>query len=118
MPKPLNIGLIGVGFMGRAHSNAYRKVNHFFKREHVPVLKACCARPQEADKMQAFAEAWGYESCETDWKKLIQRKDIELIDICAPGGGFMIDTGALVDDAKPDNLMAMFETAETYGSRR
>ena len=84
MAKPLNIGMIGCGFMGRAHSNAYRKVNHFFKREHVPVLKACCAREEEKDKLKAFAEAWGYESCETDWHKLIQRKDIDLIDICAP----------------------------------
>jgi uroporphyrinogen-III decarboxylase len=40
-----------------------------------------------------------------------------LIDTCAPGGGFMLDTGALVDDAKPENLMAIFETAETYGRK-
>ncbi|HOW72715.1 MAG TPA: Gfo/Idh/MocA family oxidoreductase [Phycisphaerae bacterium] len=84
MSKPLNIGLIGCGFMGRAHSNAYLKVNHFFKREHRPVLKAACARPQELEKLKAFAEAWGYESIETDYRKLIERKDIDLIDICAP----------------------------------
>ncbi len=84
MAKSLNVGMIGCGFMGRAHSNAYRKVNHFFKREHQPVLKACCARPEEKDKLKAFAESWGYQSCETDWRKLVKRDDIDLIDICVP----------------------------------
>jgi predicted dehydrogenase len=82
MAKPLNIGMIGYGFMGRAHSNAYRKVNHFFDLEYRPVLKAACAR--SADKAKAFADKWGYESIETDWRKLIARKDIDLIDICTP----------------------------------
>ena len=82
MSKPLNIGMIGYGFMGRAHSNAYRQVSQFFPREHRPVLKACCARKE--DKIKAFAENWGYESYETDWRKLIARKDIDLIDIGSP----------------------------------
>ena len=80
--KPLNIGMIGYGFMGRAHSNAYRKVNNFFPLAYRPVLKAACGRDRE--KAQAFADTWGYESVETDWKKLIERKDIDAIDICAP----------------------------------
>ena len=82
MAKPLNVGMIGYGFMGRAHSNAYRKVNHFFDLAHQPVLKAVCART--ADKAKAFADQWGYESVETDWRKLVERKDIDLIDICTP----------------------------------
>jgi predicted dehydrogenase len=82
MSKPLNIGMIGYGFMGRAHSNAYRKVNNFFDLEYRPVLKSVCAR--SADKAKAFADKWGYESVETDWRKLIARKDIDLIDICTP----------------------------------
>jgi predicted dehydrogenase len=82
MAKPLNVGMIGYGFMGRAHSNAYRKVNNFFDLEYRPVLKAACAR--SADKAKAFADKWGYESVETDWRKLIDRKDIDLIDICTP----------------------------------
>jgi predicted dehydrogenase len=82
MVKPLNIGMIGYGFMGRAHSNAYRKVNNFFDLAYQPVLKAACAR--SADKARAFADKWGYESTETDWRKLIERKDIDLIDICTP----------------------------------
>src|SRR5437870_10921253 len=82
MLKPLNVGMIGYGFMGRAHSNAYRKVNNFFDLEHQPVLKAVCAR--SADKAKAFADKWGYESVETDWRRLLERKDIHLVDICTP----------------------------------
>lgn len=82
MTKPLNVGTIGYGFMGKAHSNAYATVNHFFDLQYRPVLKAVCAR--NADKAKAFAATWGYESIETDWRKLIERKDIDLIDICTP----------------------------------
>ena len=80
--KNLNIATIGYGFMGRAHSNAFRKVGNFFPSNHRLVLKAACGR--DAAKTQAFADTWGYESIETDWKKLIARKDIDLIDIAAP----------------------------------
>ena len=80
--KDLNIGLIGYGFMGKAHSNGYRRVSNFFNLEYRPVLKAVCGRDRE--KAQAFANQWGYESVETDWKKLIERKDIDAIDICTP----------------------------------
>ena len=80
--KPLNIGMIGYGFMGRAHSNAYANVNHYFDLPMRPVLKAACAR--SADKVKPFAEQWGYESIETDWRKLVERKDIDAIDICTP----------------------------------
>ena len=82
MTKPLNVGLIGYGFMGKAHSNAYSQVNHFFDLQHRAVLKAVCAR--SADKVKSFADKWGYESIETDWRKLLERKDIDLIDICTP----------------------------------
>src|SRR5580704_17278140 len=80
--KPLNIGLVGYGFMGRTHSNAYKRVNDFFDVPYRPVLKAVCGRT--ADGAQAFADQWGYESVETDWRKLIDRKDIDAIDICTP----------------------------------
>jgi predicted dehydrogenase len=82
MTKPLNVGLVGYGFMGRAHSNAYKQVNNFFDLEYRPVLKAACAR--SADKARAFADRWGYESVETDWRRLVERKDIDLIDIATP----------------------------------
>ena len=82
MAKALNIGLIGYGFMGRTHSNAYRKVSQFFDLEYHPVLKAVCARSE--DKIRDFADNWGWESYETDWRELIQRDDIDVIDIASP----------------------------------
>src|SRR5271154_5426412 len=80
--KPLNIGVVGYGFMGRTHSNAYKRVNDFFDVPYRPVLKAICGRTAEG--ANAFASQWGYESVETDWRKLIDRKDIDAIDICTP----------------------------------
>jgi len=82
MKKKLNIGIIGYGFMGRAHSNAYNKVNHFFELAYEPVLKAACARNKE--KLTAFAGNWGWQTIETDWRKLVERDDIDAIDICTP----------------------------------
>ena len=80
--KQLNIGMVGYGLMGRAHSNAYRKVGNFFDLEYQPVLKGIAARSR--DKAEAFAYRWGYESVETDWRKLCERPDIDAIDICVP----------------------------------
>ena len=82
MPKQLRVGMVGYGFMGRTHSNAYKRLNDFFPVEHRPVLKAVCAR--DPQKAQAFADNWGYERVETDWKKLVTADDIDLIDIGSP----------------------------------
>ena len=80
--KQLRIGLIGAGFMGRAHSNAYRKAPNFFELGMEPVLQAVCARSDGA--AAAFAKKWGFASSETDWKALIARDDIDAVDICTP----------------------------------
>ena len=80
--KKLNIGLVGYGFMGRTHSNAFRSVNNFFDLAYEPVLKAVCARNHE--RAQTFARQWGYQSVESDWRALVDRKDIDLIDIASP----------------------------------
>lgn len=80
--EPLNIGLIGCGFMGRTHSNAFRQAEVFFDLARRPVLKAVCSR--SSDTVQSFASRWGYESTETDWRELIERDDIDLIDIASP----------------------------------
>lgn len=80
--KELRIGMIGYGFMGKTHSNAYVQAAHFFKSDHKPVLKALCAR--NAEKAKPFADNWGYESVETDWRKLLERDDIDAVDICTP----------------------------------
>ncbi|MFP4500118.1 MAG: Gfo/Idh/MocA family protein [Candidatus Hydrogenedentota bacterium] len=80
--KKLNIGMIGYGFMGRAHTNAYRQAPKFFDLPYEPVLKAACARSK--DDIQAFADNWGYERIETDWQALVARDDIDAVDICTP----------------------------------
>ncbi|MBK9139275.1 MAG: Gfo/Idh/MocA family oxidoreductase [Verrucomicrobia bacterium] len=80
--KTLRLGMIGYGFMGRAHSNAFRKVGNFFDLDHQIVMQAACGR--DAAKVGAFAQRWGYATVETDWRKLLAREDIDLVDICAP----------------------------------
>jgi predicted dehydrogenase len=81
--KVLRIGLIGCGFMGRTHSNGYNRIRNFFPElMHQPVLQAVCSR--NADTVKAFADQWGYASTETDWKKLVERNDIDAVDICTP----------------------------------
>ncbi len=82
MARPLRIGMIGYGFMGRAHSNGYNRVNDFFDLEYLPVLQAVAAR--DPDKAKAFADRWGYKRVETDWRKLVAADDIDAVDICTP----------------------------------
>lgn len=83
MDKPrLNIGVVGYGFMGRAHSNAFRRAPNFFDLPYEPVLKAVCGRNRA--RAEAFRQTWGYESVETDWRRLLERQDIDLIDIASP----------------------------------
>jgi len=82
MTKTLNVGMVGYGFMARAHSNAWANVSHFFDTGYRPVLKAVVAR--NTSKVRRFAQMWGYESVESDWRALIARKDIDAIDICVP----------------------------------
>jgi predicted dehydrogenase len=80
--KALNIGIVGYGFMGRTHANGYTQAPNFFDLPYEPVLKAACGRDEA--KLKAYAENWGFESTETDWRKLVERKDIDAIDICTP----------------------------------
>lgn len=82
MTKTLNVGMVGYGFMARAHSNAWANVSHFFETGYRPVLKAAAGR--NVSKVRRFAQMFGYESVETDWRALIARADIDAIDICVP----------------------------------
>src|SRR5665213_1038585 len=123
--KELRIGLIGCGFMGRTHSNGYNRVPNFFPElEYHPVLKAACSRSE--DKVRAFAEQWGYESVETDWKKMISRDDIDAIDICTPNNMHAeiaiaaAQAGKMVLTEKPlarnlDEAQKMVEAVEKAG---
>ena len=78
----INIGLVGAGFMGRTHSNAFLQAPRFFELPVRPVLKTVCAR--NAERAEAFAANWGYASFETDWRKLVDSPEIDLIDIASP----------------------------------
>ena len=81
--KQIRVGLIGTGLMGRIHTNGYKRLADFFPEyEYVPVLQACCSRREPNAK--AFMERWGYASYETDWRRIIERDDIDAVDICTP----------------------------------
>jgi predicted dehydrogenase len=82
MTKTLNVGLIGYGFMGRTHSNAYCKVSHFFDVPYEPVLHVVCGLEEKVAK--AFAKKWGYKSYTTDWRKVIEDDKVDVVDICVP----------------------------------
>ncbi len=82
MAKTLNVGIIGYGFMGRTHSNAYRKVANFFDVPYKPVLKTICGLEEKEAK--AFADRWGFETYATDWHEVIDDKSIDVVDICVP----------------------------------
>src|SRR5687768_11041119 len=85
--KEIGIGLIGYAFMGKTHSNAYRQVARFFDPEAKPVLRAICGRSEE--NVRQAADKFGWESYETDYRKLIERKDIDIVDISSPGNEHM-----------------------------
>ena len=79
----LNVALIGYAFMGRAHSNAYRQVGRFFTPKYLPRMKVLCGRTPAGVK--AAAEQLGWEETATDWRDVVSRKDIDIVDIATPG---------------------------------
>ena len=81
--NPINVALIGYAFMGRAHSNAYRQVGPFFEPRRPPRMKVICGRT--ASEVEKARQALGWEEGATDWRKVIKRKDIDLVDVCTPG---------------------------------
>ncbi len=81
-PSEMNVGLVGYKFMGRAHSNAYIDVGWFFRTGVTPVRKAVCGRDEVA--VAEFASEFGWQSHETSWERLVQRDDIDMVDICTP----------------------------------
>ena len=79
----LGIGLIGYAFMGAAHSQAWRSAPRFFDLPLQPEMTVLCGRNAEA--VQAAAGKLGWSETETDWRKLLTRDDVQLIDVCTPG---------------------------------
>ena len=84
MPEELNVGLVGCGFMGKAHSNAWLNTGKFFNLPIQPVMKAICALPEDEDALRRMAENWGWEGYVTDYKELVTREDIDLVDVATP----------------------------------
>lgn len=78
----LNVAMIGHGFMGRAHSNAYHQAGHFFDIPYQLNLKAICGRNEA--KLRRMADQWGWEEIATDWESVVSRKDVDAVDICTP----------------------------------
>jgi predicted dehydrogenase len=90
----LGVGMVGYAFMGRAHSQAWRTVGHFFDLPLRPRMSAICGR--DAAAVAAAAERLGWPATETDWKRLIERDDVDLVDVCTPGSSHAeISIGAL-----------------------
>jgi predicted dehydrogenase len=81
--RTLGVGMVGYAFMGRAHSQAWRTVGHFFDLPLAPRMAAICGRDHAA--VAAAARRLGWAAWETDWKRLVDRDDVELVDVCTPG---------------------------------
>jgi predicted dehydrogenase len=82
MSQTLNIGMIGYKFMGRAHSNAWRQVDKFFPLKARPLLKVICGRHEK--QVRAAASQLGWRDYSTDWRQVVRRPDIDVIDINTP----------------------------------
>ena len=80
--EELRIGILGHRFMGRAHSNGWSQTTKFFDPPYRPVLQVACGR--EKEDLQRFADRWGWAEIETDWKRVMERDDIDVIDISLP----------------------------------
>lgn len=124
--KEINVGMIGYKFMGKAHSNAYAKVNMFFDMDARVVRKAICGR--DPDGVAGAAEKFGWQHAETDWKKLVTRSDVDVVDINSPSylhkemAIFAANEGKHVLCEKPlafttDDAREIVEAAEKNGIR-
>ncbi|WP_055616777.1 Gfo/Idh/MocA family protein [Streptomyces phaeochromogenes] len=80
---PLGVGMVGYAFMGAAHSQGWRTVGRVFDLPRRPVLAAVCGR--DAGAVRAAADRLGWAAAETDWRALISREDVDVVDICTPG---------------------------------
>jgi predicted dehydrogenase len=80
--KEVSVAIIGTRFMGRAHSHAWTSVTKFFDVGITPVLKVACGQDEKATR--EFARRWGWEEAVGDWRQVVERKDIDVIDVCTP----------------------------------
>jgi len=80
--KELRVAIIGYNFMGKAHSNAWLQASRFFDIPMKPVLQVACGRNEKA--LRSFADTWGWNHIETDWRKVVAREDVDVVDISVP----------------------------------
>jgi predicted dehydrogenase len=80
--RRLNIAMVGSGFIARAHSNAFHQVSHFFDVPFSMCTKVVCARDRQ--KLEAFAQQWGWDETALEWDSVVTRKDIDIVDIAVP----------------------------------
>ena len=100
MPKTVNVALIGQGFMGRTHSNAYLKVAKFFTDlPAVPVMHTSFGMKNE--NCTAFTSRWGWQHCSTDWEKTVRSEEIGLVDLVTPNYMHMEPALAALEAGKP-----------------
>jgi predicted dehydrogenase len=97
-PPPLGVGMAGYAFMGAAHSHAWRTAPHVFGLPLRPVLAALCGRDEAAAR--AAAKRYGFASVETNWRALLDRDDVQLIDVCTPGDSHAEISIAALDAGK------------------
>jgi predicted dehydrogenase len=82
MAKVTNVGIVGTQFMGRAHSNAYLDVSYYYNLAAPPVMRAAC--DVNKPDLDAFCKRYGWQTQEDDWKNLVERDDIDVVDIVTP----------------------------------
>src|SRR6187551_1105219 len=80
--KELRVAIIGYQFMGKAHSNAWSQAARFFDLPLKPVLQVACGRNESA--LRGFADNWGWKEIETDWRKVVERDDVDVVDVSLP----------------------------------
>ncbi|MEW9555695.1 Gfo/Idh/MocA family protein [Nonomuraea sp. NPDC050783] len=79
----IGVGMIGYAFMGRVHSQAWRSVGAFFDLPLAPRMAVLAGRSKE--RTEAAAAQLGWDAVETDWRRLVERDDVQIVDICTPG---------------------------------
>jgi predicted dehydrogenase len=119
--REIGVAMIGYAFMGRAHSNAYRQVTPFLQPRITPRMRVICGRDATASSIAASQLGW--DEHETDWRRVIERDDIGIIDICTPGDTHApiaiaaAEAGKVVFCEKPlantlDEAQSMLDAAE------
>jgi predicted dehydrogenase len=120
----LGIGMVGYAFMGRAHSQAWRSVGRFFDLPFTPRMAAICGR--DRSRVAAAADRLGWAAWESDWKRLVSRDDVDLVDVCTPGSSHAEISIAALEAGKhvlcekplsrrPEDVDRAFDVAEREG---